>query len=521
MMTSGTLDKPLDPDASQKDVHPIPEPPLPSQVLEEEGREADIGLFYDTMDDIEEEESESITEPPPKHSPSYWKDQEQSGKACTLRFLSPLEMIQHVIDNIPPAKVEEPFRITPVTITNEIKTKDLFDPELGPPADKYSGDWKNFKEIDHGRWILRGTITDSSEIFQEFNRDRQHVAVSFIALAYVTLYSMAKFNSRSVDDIIIYGDRLHTFTVNQRIKELRANTEVGLSESEATMIARTENLGVANTAKHFCISTDKIKLDVTLDQVQGEINAKDLEDVLDVKRGLESFFHDNKLGILQSRNLLLAVWRKGPIFYMFDSDSRGPNGFTCINGVACITRYLRLEDLVEVFLHNLDKTGDNRFFIHTVAITVDPCPREEVRKKKPKLKQNDQVTSFVPIVPGRYIVRGSISQEDPKFGRRLNAQLAPMAYVALAMTLVHRCMFWTKPIIDEIVTIGDQLYGDTLDSLGFEFNPWEDVLTLDETPTNFKIGSLTADCELRPYDQRGVINVKNSNILNLRQGKYD
>ncbi|GJQ78158.1 hypothetical protein Trydic_g2490 [Trypoxylus dichotomus] len=492
----GTGDGP----SSMRSEEMSPKRPDTSEGLTEEGREAETGMMYaeEYESDIDEDElQEAGHDGPPKHSASFWKEQEKNGKACALRFLTAQDMIHHVVENIPPTKAEEPYKLTPITVNNEIKIKDIYDPESGPPVDKYSGDWKTFKEVDHGRWILRGTITDTDEIFQTYNR--------------------AKFNHRSVDDIIIYGDRLHTFTQNQRIKELRAIKDTGLTENEALAIARAEDLGILNTAKHFCISTDKIKLEIALNKVQGEINAQELEDELDVKRGLESFFHKNKLGILTSRNLSLAIWRKGPIFYMFDPHSRGPSGLICINGVSCITRFLEVGDLAYVFLHNLFKSGDTRFYIHSVNVTVDACPREEARKKKPKLKSGDPVTSFVPVLPGKCIVRGSISQENPMFGRRWNAQLAPMAYVALAMTLVHRCIFWTKPIIDEIIKIGDQLYGTTLDNLGFEFNPWEETLTLDDTPNTFKIGALNVDCELRPNDQRGIINVKNSNVLNLRE----
>lgn len=121
-------------------------------------------------------------------------------------------------------------------------------------------------------------------------------------------------------------------------------------------------------------------------------------------------------------------------------------------------------------------------------------------------------------MPGKRIIRGTLSQEDALFGRGENVQSACVALVALAMSLIHRCCNWSRPIIDEIVCIGDEVYANALDKLGFSFNPWEQKMTLEYVPPDFIVGELKANCELRDTTQNGIFNIKDAKIQNLRQG---
>lgn len=53
---------------------------------------------------------------------------------------------------------------------------------------------------------------------------------------------------------------------------------------------------------------------------------------------------------------------------MFDGQKRGPNGVQSTAGTSCITRYVDLDKLVEVFLLNLPIVGKSEFVIHKVII---------------------------------------------------------------------------------------------------------------------------------------------------------
>lgn len=128
------------------------------------------------------------------------------------------------------------------------------------------------------------------------------------------------------------------------------------------------------------------------------------------------------------------------------------------------------------------------------------------------------ILGYSVVVPGKHIVRGSLNQEDHRFGRGQNVQSAAVALVALAMSLIHRSCNWTKPIVDEIVTIGDETYARALETLGFSFDPWEQIMTIDIVPPDFTIGGLKINCELRETTQRGIVDIKDPKTSNIRQG---
>lgn len=159
---------------------------------------------------------------------------------------------------------------------------------------------------------------------------------------------------------------------------------------------------------------------------------------------------------------------------------------------------------------------DNRRLRFQINVTSKPVPPPP---PLPSIEQqpDPSLVGYTVVVPGKRIIRGTISQEDPQFRRGENVQSACMALVALAMSLIHRCCNWTRPIINEIVYIGDDVYTNALDKLGFSFNPWEQKMTLEYVPPDFVIGDLKANCELRDTTQTGIFNIKDPKIQNLRQ----
>lgn len=111
-----------------------------------------------------------------------------------------------------------------------------------------------------------------------------------------------------------------------------------------------------------------------------------------------------------------------------------------------------------------------------------------------------------------------MSADDPRFGRGPNAFPETIGLVALAMTFIHRSCHWSKAIVDDILMHGENLYATTLDTLGFGFNPWEQKLELKMIPPDFNIGRIKVNFNIKANDQRGIIQIKNPNIANLRIG---
>ncbi|KAK5638441.1 hypothetical protein RI129_012736 [Pyrocoelia pectoralis] len=453
-----------------------------------------------------------------KHSPSYWRAQEKDGAACTMWFTTSDKLIQHVYENTPPNRREDlNFKLIPITVINKPDLKSVFNSQVGR-EDNYSGDWYAFKEIDHGRWILRGTIDNMDEMFPQNNRGRQSLAMCYAALAYAKRFIISNFKNGTVNDILKYGDRLYTATRKRRYQELRTNKELGLSADEIESILNKQVYGVEDTERVFCIGLDQMLLDVQQDVIIGDIYAKQDGDVIDLKTALQQFFQDYRFGIVACKNMTCAIWKGVKIYYMFDSNSRGPCGLSCPSGEACITRYLNLDVASDVFLSNLPKEGKNGFGIHAVTIKVMLCPRALKPEEKPQKPEPPKYTGIASVMPGKYILQGTFSQDDARFGRGRNVQSAPVAIIALSMSLVHKPNTWTTPIVDDILYIGDELYIASLESLGYEYNPWEKGLTVHLVNKDYKVGSLRANFELRTSDQRGIIDIKHPSIQNIRLG---
>lgn len=180
------------------------------------------------------------------------------------------------------------------------------------------------------------------------------------------------FKTITVDSILKYGDRLLSFTKNLRRKSLRETKELKLTESQIDEVLQGETYGISDIFRVFSIGDEQVTLEINEYELTGEINAEENDTILNVNKALTNFFAENKYGILCAKDLCVAVIKGGnKMFYMFDPQSRGPSGIKCVNGVACITRFLELDQLVNLFLLNLEKEGKNAFVIHKVNCSLN------------------------------------------------------------------------------------------------------------------------------------------------------
>lgn len=130
-----------------------------------------------------------------------------------------------------------------------------------------------------------------------------------------------------------------------------------------------------------------------------------------------------------------------------------------------------------------------------------------------------QMSGFTDVIPGKTILRGSMAQDDPRFGKGENVLGAPIAYVALTMSLIHKPDTWSKPIVDEVLCVGDELFGLTCKEAGPDFNPWEDSVNPHSVVKDYRVGVLQANLQIRNNDQSGILDIRDTVVLNLRQGK--
>lgn len=366
--------------------------------------------------------------------------------------------------------------------------------------------------------LFPAKMDQTNELFPESNRGKQTIPNCYAALAFAFLFTPSHFKSETVDSILKYGDRLYTFTKKQRQKALKEEKGLGLSDLEIEAIANNETYDLLDFPRKFCTGEARVNIGIAPEYLKGDVCAKDIEDLLDVKGALEKYFEEYKYGIMCAKGICVAIWRGQKVYYMFDPKSRGPNGVQSPFGKACITRYLDLQKMADVFVKNIPKVGRNEFTIHKVWMKTQTCERQ--RQPEPEEeKEIPKTNCFKQVIPGKCVLRATINQNDPKFKKEGNNILcAPIAVVALTMTLIHKVQNWSTPLLDEIIQLGNDLYEATADELGFEYNPWEQEMTLNMVKNDFKIGVFKASCELRHADQRGIIDIKASHTQNLRQG---
>lgn len=77
-------------------------------------------------ENIEEEEEESEVEeiipPRPKMSPSYWLEQEKTGRACTIWFCKLDDLVEFIYNNIPVKdRLNSEFSLKAVKVANNLK----------------------------------------------------------------------------------------------------------------------------------------------------------------------------------------------------------------------------------------------------------------------------------------------------------------------------------------------------------------------------------------------------------------
>lgn len=125
------------------------------------------------------------------------------------------------------------------------------------------------------------------------------------------------------------------------------------------------------------------------------------------------------------------------------------------------------------------------------------------------------------MILGKNIVCGSINQDDSKFDKEPGELSAAIAVVALSMTLVHKTKTWSRPIINDIIELGNELYEESKRVFADEFDPWEDKIDIDKVKKDFNIGWLNVNFELRLRSQSGIFDSKNSVVPNLRKCMYN
>lgn len=246
-------------------------------------------------------------------------------------------LANHILSNISENFKEDEFTFNCLKITHQIYTKPSAIPQQN---------WFNFSLINPGHWIIRATISQNNHIFVKNNRNYQDVGNSVVALYLASVCEPEDWNSIVLDVILKYGDRLYT-------KSYLKDKKLNLNQIANPFIINRIRIGFS-VVKSF-------SGDLTVPV--GNIIVKSLEDCLK-----EFFDNSNGLGILETRDFFVSIWKQKESFFLFDPHEIGPDGRKEVNGVSCLSRFDKLKEMGDYFLKNLMECdlGFNKFKIHSV-----------------------------------------------------------------------------------------------------------------------------------------------------------
>lgn len=173
-----------------------------------------------------------------------------------------------------------------------------------------SNDWHNFKAISHNKWILCGTISESSDEFSEINKNHQSTCMSVVALAKARELGIFTWTSEIVDEIIRIGDEFYTVCIKQlQEAEKLKNPDLTLYE-----------LGIE-------LKLDRVIVDLFYEEsvIYGKLHGSD-GSYISLPHGLELFFKNDDLGIITASGISVAVVKFSDAYFLFDSHSRDEYG---------------------------------------------------------------------------------------------------------------------------------------------------------------------------------------------------
>ncbi|XP_014472009.1 PREDICTED: uncharacterized protein LOC106743037 [Dinoponera quadriceps] len=380
------------------------------------------------------------------------KKELQQGSCCVTRFPDVDSLVTLFFENIDPAKKNDRFTVRHVTI---------MDDRPGIRA------WNEFQPGMAGKtWVLRGGISNVDESFEEENQGAQSLTMSVVALVNARETPPARWSSETVDEAVREGDAYYDWC-----KPAEAEVE-------------EQMLLLQDLKKHFYLKNSKVKIDVEEAAVVGDLLAPDDSKVLNLKKGLRQFFDAKQYGIVETKNLSVAVWKaeeelkdkepgkdKETFYYYFDPNPRDASGQAAEGNeenTACVVRALDVSTLAELIEMNAGREGGNDFAIHELkSVSVGaPMTDEEVEADK-KIPIKPDLNNYSAMGDTGAVLLGAINQGNETLFKRQtrNKQQAANGLTTLAMTRLYNPHLWYREFVDDILKIGDRLATENLPNL--------------------------------------------------------
>ncbi|CAH2003564.1 unnamed protein product [Acanthoscelides obtectus] len=284
-------------------------------------------------------------------------------------------------------------------------------------------------------------------------------------------------------------------------------------------IPRTQSLKLSNFQKKIQYEGKNFMPVIDDFVVIGRLQSQDFE-VFDLGPALEAFLADHDCCVVIGP-ITLAVWVEDGKYYMFDPNDRDKNGKAIVksqyvgsvlvpldytSGVACVTWFKNLKDLVALYMNNVEKAyKTDPFYLSKVEITdyVD-VP--------------DAWYSFKGLVPGKWILRGTVAQSNKKFPEKSrNFQSPANCLMAITLQYLVPMKDWDSETVDQVLDKGDQLYNETLVYLEKQSIFESKMLMLNELNTVFKFPTQEAVFIIDECVVNGSLKEGND-LLSLEKG---
>lgn len=413
-----------------------------------------------------------------KETDTVQKEKKDKGSCCVIRFPDVDSLAALFLKNIDPTKKNDRFIIRRIAVADDV-------PGTRP--------WNEFQPGAVGEtWVLRGTISNMDESFEEENQGLQSLTMPVIALVSARETPPAKWSSETIDEAVREGNAYYDWCKPPRVGE----------EVERTFLFQ-------DLKKNLYFKNRKVKIDIEEATTVGDLLASDDAELPNLEKGLRQFFETRQYGIVEARNLSVGVWKveeevkdkdknrdKGKeIYYYFDPNPRNKLGQLSTEwseeDVACVVRTSDLSALANLIKTNVaqDTEGGNDFVIHelkNVSIGVSMTD-EEIEADKRVIVRPD-LNNYSALNDTGALLLGTIDQGNGTVFKRQtrDKQQAANSLTTLAMTRLYSPHLWYRELVDDILKIGDKLTSENLENL-------PEAETEEESPRNYLLPSEIAE----------------------------
>ncbi|KOC69960.1 hypothetical protein WH47_08221 [Habropoda laboriosa] len=387
--------------------------------------------------------------------------EKKKGNCCVIRFPNTDALAALFLKNVDYAKKNDRFTIRHITILDDVP---------GTRA------WHDFQPATAGEtWILRGTISNEDEDFEDESRGAQGLAMPVIALISAKETPPTKWISDTIDSVVREGDAYYHWC--NPVMEADEETE--------------RYFFVSNLKKNLYFKNRKVKIEVEDGTIVGDLTSPADSDIPNLPTALKQFFEEHQYGIIDVKNLNVAVWKvveeikekdemvPQNIYYCFDPNPRSSKGLWAADeddleeSVACVVRTLDLAALARIIETNAgqDQEASNEFSIHDMKVVSigSEMTEEEIEEDK-QIPVKPDLNNYYSMGDNGAVLLGSFNQGNEVVFKRLtrDKQQAGSALATLAMTKLYNPHLWYREVIDDILKLGDKITADNLENLAEE-----------------------------------------------------